>query len=87
MPPGGALSDFVSFVETFPMKQQLIHFSISYLYLETVVCKWCGRSFSRRASEKHIPFCEKWTKENGRPMTPSYTQYQRSKTDRAKEVS
>lgn len=55
--------------------------------LETVVCKWCGRSFSRKAAERHVPFCEKWTKDHGRPQSPTYMYNTKSKSDRAREYS
>lgn len=54
---------------------------------ETVVCKWCGRSFSRKAAERHVPFCEKWTKDHGRPQSPTFMYNTKSKADRAREVS
>lgn len=55
--------------------------------LETVVCSWCGRSFSRKAAERHVPFCEKWTKDHGRPQSPTFMYHTKSKADRAKEYS
>ncbi|XP_078323681.1 uncharacterized protein LOC111126840 isoform X2 [Crassostrea virginica] len=55
--------------------------------LETVVCKWCGRSFSRKAAERHVPFCEKWTKDHGRPQSPTFMYTTKSKSDRAREYS
>ncbi|XP_056012888.1 uncharacterized protein LOC130052343 isoform X2 [Ostrea edulis] len=55
--------------------------------LETVVCKWCGRSFSRKAAERHVPFCEKWTKDHGRPQSPTFMYNTKSKADRAREYS
>lgn len=59
----------------------------SFLFSETVVCKWCGRSFSRKAAERHVPFCEKWTKDHGRPQSPTHMYNTKSKSDRAREVS
>ncbi|KAL5019863.1 hypothetical protein ScPMuIL_002755 [Solemya velum] len=59
--------------------------------IRQVICKWCGRSFSQIAAQKHIPFCEKWTKDNGTPLNPAGAPTAchevGSKTHRAREYS
>ncbi|XP_021353192.1 uncharacterized protein LOC110450199 isoform X2 [Mizuhopecten yessoensis] len=58
--------------------------------LGPVVCRYCGRSFSKTAADHHIPFCEKWTKDHGTPLNPqskSAGTSTGSKQERAKEYS
>lgn len=44
-------------------------------------------SVGRKAAERHVPFCEKWTKDHGRPQSPTFMYNTKSKADRAREVS
>ncbi|KAL8625337.1 hypothetical protein ACOMHN_044480 [Nucella lapillus] len=34
-------------------------------------CKWCGRTFSLSALQRHLPICKEHVKRHGRPMNPS----------------
>ncbi|XP_033757872.1 uncharacterized protein LOC117340229 isoform X1 [Pecten maximus] len=58
--------------------------------LGPVVCRFCNRTFSKSAADHHIPFCERWTKEHGKPLNPqskSAGSGTGSKYERAKEYS
>ncbi|XP_046579337.1 uncharacterized protein LOC124286925 [Haliotis rubra] len=55
-----------------------------------VTCKWCGRTFNKQAAEHHIPACERWTKQHGRPMNPTghtTTSSRGSKSERATQYA
>ncbi|XP_074652634.1 uncharacterized protein LOC141907003 isoform X2 [Tubulanus polymorphus] len=45
-------------------------FSTSSLNSDLIMCQYCYRKFNVKVAGKHIQFCQRKMKENGRPMNP-----------------